>query len=111
MVLIGVSEEERASPQPLEISVVIFIKAKLLYSDQLSSTYDYSTATSTIERLTGLSYRYRLMEYLAQSIVDAILASSMDVVGVEVAVRKLKPPVPIALRDAGFVMQRFREQS
>ncbi len=111
LVRIGVTEEERSTLQPLEISVVIATDVESVYSDDLSSTYDYSIAAAIVERLTSSTCEYLLMEYLAQCVVNAIMDSSDRVSGVEVAVRKLKPPVDLSLRDAGFVMMRRKGQS
>lgn len=104
---IGVGDEERATPQPLSVDIVVYLVDADRTSDELSSTLDYSAVVDEVVRV-GTTTSFKLMERLAQELATAILALG-QLVGVEVTVRKLRPPVEAAILDAGVVITRWVE--
>lgn len=102
----GVSDEERAAPQPFEVDLVLRLSlVRPAASDDLSDTINYSTLFD----LAGGIVRERsfhLLEALAAAIADAVLAEH-PVDDVEVRVRKPKAPLSGAF-DAVEVRVRRR---
>lgn len=103
----GVSNAERAHPQPFEIDIVIYL-AKRATADALSQTYDYSKATDATTKVIERR-SLRLLETIAQELASEILAGEA-VFAVEVAVRKLTPPVPQVITSAGVRILRYRQE-
>lgn len=103
----GALPEEQVRPQPLEVD--LDVRADLTRagrSDDLDDTIDYGALAAEVERvLTG--ERFVLLERLAQRIAEVVLADAR-VVEVEVAVRKLRPPVPQQLDTSGVRITRGR---
>jgi dihydroneopterin aldolase len=88
----GVLPEERARPQPFEISVELRVDlSKAGASDELADTIDYGAVCDAVSRVVS-SESYRLLERLAQRIAD-VCTIDPRVLGVVVEVRKLHPPV------------------
>jgi 7,8-dihydroneopterin aldolase/epimerase/oxygenase len=89
----GVRLEERMEPQPFEVDLLLELDlARPAASDELGDTVDYSAAFEMVRGIVeGRSFR--LVEALAGSIADAVLAG-YPVEAVEVRVRKPKAPLP-----------------
>lgn len=105
--IIGLLEAERKLSQPLEFDVTIFANLQeASQSDNLKDTIDYSLICSLIEKIALENQDY-LLEKLTARIVDEILKINR-VEGVEVAAKKLDPPVPSHLRTSGVVIQRMK---
>ena len=84
---LGVSEEERASPQPVEIDVWLdLILEPAVHTDSLDMTVDYFSLTSAI-RSAVTAEPCALVEALAGRVCDLVLADPR-VEGVGVEVRK-----------------------
>jgi len=104
---VGVSDEERARRQPLEIDLDIVVDMdRAAAGDHLAATADYGNALDAVATVVGASSP-RLLESLAEAIALAVLGDA-TVVGVTVAVRKLRPPVPYDLASAGVRLTRRR---
>lgn len=103
----GVLPEERERPQPLEIDLdVLADLGRAGRSDDLVDTVDYGAICSIVERVITTE-RFDLLERLAERIAEVVLADDA-VAEVEVAVRKLRPPVPQQLATAGVRISRSR---
>lgn len=88
----GVSDEERALPQLLEVDLEVALDlAKPARTDELSDTLDYGELVETCRRVVEQGTQ-RLLEAVAGAIADEVLTRP----GVErVTVRVRKPAVPI----------------
>lgn len=103
----GVLPEERDRTQPLEIDVDL--EADLVRAgrtDDLHDTIDYGAVCDTIEALC-IAGAPQLLEHLAASIAEALLATSAAD-AVTVSVRKLRPPVSQLLTTSGVRITRRR---
>lgn len=108
MALCGVLPEERSRPQPFELDVDLEADlAPAGRSDDLSDTVDYGSVCDTIVALSAKE-RFALMEAFAQRVAINILDAQPLVRSVEVAVRKLRPPVPHDLATSGVRVRRHR---
>ena len=104
----GVLPHERTTPQPLELDVDLTADLSAAgASDDLTDTIDYGAVTAAVERVTTAS-EPMLLEHLATLVADAVLALDARIEGVEVAVRKLEPPVPERLATSGVRISRSR---
>ncbi len=97
----------RERPQPLEVDLDVEANlAKPGRTDALDDTVDYGAICSIVERVITTE-RFDLLERLADRIAEVVLADDA-VVAVEVAVRKLRPPVPQQLATSGVRITRTR---
>lgn len=103
----GVLPEERERAQPLEVDLDVYADlAAAGRSDDLRDTVDYGALCADVERIvTG--ERFDLLERLAERIAEVVLDNG-GVLAVEVAVRKLRPPVPQQLATSGVRLTRRR---
>lgn len=88
----GVSDEERATPQPFEVDLVLRLDlSRPAGTDDLADTINYA---SLFDLAGGIvrERSFHLLEALAAAIADAVLAEH-PVVDVEVSVRKPKAPL------------------
>jgi dihydroneopterin aldolase len=105
--LCGLLPEETTRPQPLEVD--LDVEADLATagaSDDVEDTIDYSAICAIAERIITAE-RFDLLEALAQRLAEAVLADERAL-GVTVAVRKLRPPVPHDLATCGVRIRRTR---
>lgn len=104
----GVLPHERTTPQPLEIDVDLTADlSKPGTTDDLADTIDYGAVTAAVEQV-ATTLAPELLERLAAAIADAVLAVDPRINAVEVAVRKLEPPVPQRLATSGVRIARTR---
>ena len=107
MAFCGVLDEEQARRQPFEIDADIVTDMSAAgRSDDLADTIDYGGLVDAIAELVD-ARRFNLLEYFAQEIAAALLASP-DAVEATVEVRKLRPPVPHDLAASGVRVTRAR---
>jgi dihydroneopterin aldolase len=102
----GALPEERDRPQPLEVD--LDVEADLSTaggSDELGDTIDYGALCQAVADVVA-GGSPQLLEHLATTIADAVLAADAKVVAVTVAVRKLRPPVPQELATSGVRIRR-----
>lgn len=103
----GVLPEEQTRAQPLAVDLdVVADLSAAGRSDDLADTLDYGAVTEEVARVVG-SERFALLERLAARIAEVVLADAR-VVEVQVAVRKLRPPVPHLLETSGVRITRGR---
>ena len=103
----GVTAEERAEPQPLEVDVVLRLDlSRPAASDALADTVDYAAVFVLVRQIVeGRSFH--LLEALAGAIADAVLAT-FPVDEVEARVRKPKAPLPGAFDTVEVRLRRRR---
>ncbi len=92
--VVGVLREERDRPQPLTMDIDIerpFEEAAI--NDDVGETTDYSRVLS-VALAVAREGRFLLLETLAYRVAHEIVALDPAVTRVNVAVRKLRPPVP-----------------
>lgn len=104
MAVIGVLDHEQTAAQPLEIDVDLTVDTTAAAAgDDLRATVDYGALTGALVEATKAPVA--LLETLAHRLAEVALADER-VATVEVAVRKLRPPVPHDLATAGVRIRR-----
>lgn len=104
----GVSSEERAEPQPIEVDVVVRLDLSApATSDDLADTINYATLFE-LARQVAEGRSFHLLEALAGAIADAVLAAH-PIDDVEVRVRKPKAPLPGAFESVEVRIRRRRD--
>ncbi len=104
----GAGGAERSVPQPLEIDLSIGASlAAASTSDELVDTIDYGRLCDVVVGAVAAG-AVALLEHLAEVIAQAVLDADGRVEVVEVALRKLRPPVPHDLASAGVRLTRSR---
>ena len=102
---IGVLPEEKIRSQPFEVD--IWIETDLLKaggSDDLSDTINYGEITEIVTKVIN-EESHQLLERVATRLTEVILENP-KVDGVEVVIRKLRPPVPEFLESSGVRIYR-----
>ena len=103
----GVSEEERAEPQPFEVDLALRLDlSRPAATDQLADTINYSTIFDLAREIVE-ERSFHLLEALAGGIADAVMAAH-PVDDVEVRVRKPKAPLPGAFEMVEVRIRRTR---
>jgi len=101
----GALAEERQRPQPFEVDVDLRSDlSAAAASDELSSTVDYGQVLEVVKAVVEGPH-VSLLERLAGKIAESLLEVP-GVAEVEVAVRKLRPPVAFELASAGVRLRR-----
>ncbi|HWH34213.1 MAG TPA: dihydroneopterin aldolase [Acidimicrobiales bacterium] len=104
----GAGSAERAVPQPLEIDLDVTADlSAAAASDELADAVDYARVCNSVAEVVAVG-AVGLLEHLAQVVAQAVLATDPRIRSVEVAVRKLRPPVPHDLASAGIRLTRAR---
>jgi len=103
----GVLPEEQARAQPFEIDLDVETDLSAAgRTDDLADTIDYGNLAEMVARVVS-GERFRLLERLAERIAEVVLEDER-VESVTVAVRKLRPPVPVNLSTVGVRITRSR---
>ena len=104
----GVSSEERAEPQPIEVDLVVRLDLSTpAKTDELADTVNYSALFRLAHKVVE-ERSFQLLEALAGAIADAVLATH-PVEDVEVRVRKPKAPLPGAFETVEVRIRRRRD--
>ena len=104
----GVLPIEIEQDQPLELDLDLSLDlAPAGASDDLADTVDYGAVCAAVERAVSAGH-VALLERLAGLVADADLAVDARIDSVDVAVRKLRPPVPQQLATSGVHIRRNR---
>jgi 7,8-dihydroneopterin aldolase/epimerase/oxygenase len=105
---VGVLPVEREQDQPLEVDLDVVVDlAAAGASDDLADTVHYGVVCDTVQRAVGAGH-VALLERLAELVAEAVLAVDPRIVAVDLAVRKLRPPVPHDLATSGVHVVRTR---
>lgn len=108
LVRVGVLPHEQTQDQPVEVDLDLDLDlSRAAASDELSDTVDYGAVCSAAEQAAS-ERQFALLERLADAIADAALAVDGRIDAVEVAVRKLRPPVAQQLATSGVRLTRAR---
>lgn len=103
----GALPEEQERAQPLEVDLDIWADlAAAGESDDLDDTVDYGAVCELVERVVTTEH-FQLLERLAARIAEVVLSDDR-VLGVTVAVRKLRPPVAQIVATSGVRVTRVR---
>lgn len=106
----GVLEEERRRAQPFEVDVDADCEtAGPASTDDLADAVDYGVLVDAVRSIVGGPPSFQLLETLADAVADGVLLADRRVCRVRVAVRKLRPPVPVDLGSAGVAVVRDRD--
>jgi dihydroneopterin aldolase len=104
--VVGVLPEERERAQPLEVDLVIEADTTAAgLSDDLADTVDYGSVCDVVAA-TAKGAEPLLLERLAALLADAVLGLDGRIDAVELAVRKLRPPVAHVLDSSGVRIVR-----
>lgn len=104
--IVGVLPEERDRAQPIEIDLDIDVDLTAAgESDALDDTVDYGAVCDLIEAVVA-GDQPLLLERLADRIAAGVLGADGRIDAVEVAVRKLRPPVAQDLATSGVRVRR-----
>jgi dihydroneopterin aldolase len=104
----GALPHERELAQPFELDLDLELDAAPAgASDRLADTVDYGVAVS---RAAGVvrDTSFLLLEGLAQAVAETVLGLDARVHRVQVAVRKLRPPIGEDLASVGVRVTRER---
>jgi len=101
----GVNDFEKQLAQPFEIDIDIETDLRTAgASDRVEDTADYGAMVSKIASVV-VGEQHELLERVAERIAEEVL-SHPRIDAVEVALRKLRPPVPVDLATAGVRIRR-----
>jgi dihydroneopterin aldolase len=105
---VGILPTERAQDQPLEIDLDLEVDlAAAGASDSLDDTVDYGRVCDAAVAAVRDGH-VDLLERLATKVADAALGLDPRITSVDVALRKLRPPVPHHLASSGVRLVRSR---
>jgi dihydroneopterin aldolase len=104
----GVLAEERSRAQPFEVDVDLETDlSEPGIRDALTSTVDYAEALRVVQVALGPPSA-QLLEHLAARMASSLLEAFPTVSAVVVALRKVRPPVPVDAASAGVRIRRQR---
>lgn len=102
----GALPEEQSRAQPFEVDLNIAADlSSAAASDDLADTVDYAAAAAAAAKVVAVEH-HQLLERLARRIADEVLALDPRIASVTVAVRKLRPPVPLEVASVGVTITR-----
>ncbi|MEW5850722.1 MAG: dihydroneopterin aldolase [Myxococcota bacterium] len=105
----GVTARERRVGHRCRADVVVWLDtAPAAAQDQVKLTANYARLSEIVFTM-ATEQSYRLLETLAERVAEAILAE-MPVARVEVAIRKLRVPVPGSPESCGVRILRDRQR-
>jgi 7,8-dihydroneopterin aldolase/epimerase/oxygenase len=106
---VGVLPIEREQDQPLEVDLDLVVDlAAAGASDDLADTVHYGAVCGAVQRAVGGGH-VALLERLAEQVAQAVLGVDDRIVAVDLAIRKLRPPVPQDLATSGIHIVRTRQ--
>ena len=105
---VGVGDDERANAQPLELDVDLELSlTAAAESDDVADTVDYGEVSLAVAAAVQ-GAEHVLLERVAVVAADAALAVDARSEAVTVAVRKLRPPIPLDVASTGVRLRRTR---
>lgn len=103
----GVLPEEQRRRQPFEVDLDLALDLRRAgRSDDLTDTVDYGALACLVAGVVSEGH-FALLEALAEAIANVAL-SDARVVEATVCVRKLRPPLPLAVASVGVALTRSR---
>ncbi|HZA78313.1 MAG TPA: dihydroneopterin aldolase [Acidimicrobiales bacterium] len=106
---VGVLPIEREQDQPLEVDLDLVVDlAAAGASGDLADTVDYGAVCDAVQRAVGIGH-VTLLERLAEQVAEGVLGVDDRIVAVDLAIRKLRPPVPQDLATSGVHIVRIRQ--
>lgn len=106
----GVLPSEREHPQPFSLDLDVWLcETPASVTDDLADTVDYADIVARTMRIVE-TRKFALLEALAGAIADEVLAVDRRVIGASVAVRKLRPPLPVRMESIGVRVVRRRTE-
>ncbi len=103
----GCLPEEQARDQPFEVDLEVEADlSAAAASDDLDDTLDYGKLAAAVAGVVS-GEPSSLLERVAQRVAEVVLADER-VTSVTVAIRKLRPPVPVDMATAGVRITRRR---
>jgi len=101
----GVLPEEKVRAQPFEVDVELDVDLRAAgATDALDDTVDYGALCEAIRAVVATE-QHELLERMATRIADLCRADPR-VTGAAVTVRKLRPPVPVAVEHVAVRIER-----
>ena len=105
---VGVGGDERASAQPLELDIGLELSLRVAAeSDDVGDTVDYGEVSIAVASAVQAT-DHALLERVAAVAADAALGVDDRSEAVTVAVRKLRPPIPLDVASTGVRLRRTR---
>jgi dihydroneopterin aldolase len=105
---VGVLPIEREQDQPLEFDLDLVVDlGPAGRSDDLADTVHYGAVCDAVATAVGAGH-VALLERLAELVARAVLGVDSRIIAVDLAVRKLRPPVPHDLATSGVHVVRTR---
>lgn len=105
----GVLPEERDRAQPFALDLDVRLDTRRApASDDLADTVDYGLICQRAAEVVATA-SFQLLEALADAVARALLQSDDRVAEVVVTVRKLRPPIPVAVGSVGVRVVHGRE--
>lgn len=107
----GVNEEERILGQKFFVDIEVRMDARpAATQDDYEKAICYATLCDIAQKVSDAG-PYRLIETLAEKIIDAILEHFQSARAVKVAVRKPGAPIAASFETVGVELERHRQQS
>jgi len=107
----GVTDEERAQPQQIEVDLDILLDLRPAgQSDDLADTVDYADVFAACRDIVE-QRSFHLLEGIAEAIAGAVLADFPRVESVSVRVKKPGLPIDGQVEHAGVGIERRRKSS
>lgn len=108
---LGAGEVERRARQPVRLTLAFGVDVMAAgRSDRLEEAVDYGAVAEVVVALLA-SGEWRLLEGLARSVAEAVLAGFGRVTWVEIEVAKVRPPVPLDLAEAAVALRVDRGEA
>ncbi len=105
----GVLDEERRRAQPFELDLALMVDLSTAErNDRLADTVDYAAVVEHAAGVVSGDASFSLLEALAGAVADAVLAGDHRIVSVEVALRKVRPPLPVDIDSVGVRITRLQ---
>ncbi len=105
--LCGALPEERVRRQPFSFDIDVHADISMAcQSDDLADTINYGALTADVQAMVEAE-QFTLLERMAERVAEVVLANP-QAQAVDVAVRKLRPPVPEMLETSGVRIHRSR---
>jgi dihydroneopterin aldolase len=96
----GVPDAEQVVGHRYIVDVELEVDGAAELTDDVADTVDYGQVAHGLS-LLGVNSQFRTVERLARAMADHLLEAYPRVVELEIEVRKLLPPAPVILEEAG----------